>query len=285
MYLLSLVRSSEFAEIGDAIDSPVQTYSSGMAARLGFATAIHTEPDILLIDEVLAVGDVKFRVKCTRKLSELRQKGTSFILVSHNSYAILSTCDSAVYLSEGSLIDFGDVHSVVSKYEEDLFLTKTEKSLGKMFIPEKSEDESSGLDVVSLLFRDQEEKIIESPISGSPVQLCLSCKVKKKLECVSLRIDIKDLNQEGDAIVFMDSRDEQGYLEISPGENEIRVEMPYFSLGMGLYTMEIFIAWGNPPIYTLDRIQGFNFAVEKPPNQSHSKVYQLRTWRVRTSNV
>ena len=71
----------EFAEIADAIDAPVQTYSSGMAARLGFACAVHIEPDILLIDEVLAVGDVKFKMKCHRKLSELRKNGTAFILV------------------------------------------------------------------------------------------------------------------------------------------------------------------------------------------------------------
>ncbi|MEC4816626.1 MAG: ABC transporter ATP-binding protein, partial [Scytonema sp. PMC 1069.18] len=76
----------EFAEIEDAIDAPVQSYSSGMAARLGFSCAIHTEPEILLIDEVLAVGDVKFRLKCSRKLSQLQNYGTSFILVSHNSY-------------------------------------------------------------------------------------------------------------------------------------------------------------------------------------------------------
>jgi ABC-type polysaccharide/polyol phosphate transport system ATPase subunit len=72
-----------FAEIGDAIDAPVRTYSSGMAARLGFACAIHTEPDILLVDEVLAVGDIKFRAKCYRQLAQLREKGTSFVLVSH----------------------------------------------------------------------------------------------------------------------------------------------------------------------------------------------------------
>ncbi|MEO0804175.1 MAG: ABC transporter ATP-binding protein, partial [Cyanobacteria bacterium J06642_2] len=73
-----------FAEIEDAIDAPVQTYSSGMTARLGFACAIHTEPDILLIDEVLAVGDARFRAKCYRRLYDLRQKGVAFILVNHN---------------------------------------------------------------------------------------------------------------------------------------------------------------------------------------------------------
>ena len=97
----------EFAEIGDAIDAPVQTYSSGMAARLGFASAIHTEPDILLIDEVLAVGDVRFRIKCVRRLAELRQKGTSFIMVSHNHDALGSICDAGIYLLQGKSVTSG----------------------------------------------------------------------------------------------------------------------------------------------------------------------------------
>jgi lipopolysaccharide transport system ATP-binding protein len=90
-----------FAEVGEAIDAPVQTYSSGMAARLGFASAIFTEPDILLIDEVLAVGDAKFQAKCSTKLAELSDKGTTFILVSHNSMVINAVCSSAIYLARG----------------------------------------------------------------------------------------------------------------------------------------------------------------------------------------
>ncbi|MGL5878105.1 MAG: ABC transporter ATP-binding protein, partial [Xenococcaceae cyanobacterium] len=97
----------DFAEIGVAIDAPVQTYSSGMAARLGFACAIYTEPDILLIDEVLAVGDIKFRAKCYRRLAKLREQGTSFILVSHNSHSILSICESAIYLLKGKVVTVG----------------------------------------------------------------------------------------------------------------------------------------------------------------------------------
>lgn len=127
----------EFAEIGDAIDSPVQSYSSGMAARLGFACAIHTEPDILLIDEVLAVGDSKFKTKCYAKLHELRQKNKSFVMVSHSSHSIATVCESAVYLEKGKKILSGDTLSVMNKYEDDLFLGKAGRSLGFMSFPLK----------------------------------------------------------------------------------------------------------------------------------------------------
>src|SRR5437763_505550 len=86
-----------FRELGTG----VRTYSSGMAARLGFACAVHTNPDVLLIDEVLAVGDMAFRAKCYRKLAELRKGGTGFILDSHSSQMVTSVCDAAVYLEGG----------------------------------------------------------------------------------------------------------------------------------------------------------------------------------------
>ena len=105
----------DFAEMGDAIDAPVQSYSSGMAARLGFASAIHTEPDILLIDEVLAVGDVKFQAKCSTKLAEMIERNVTFILVSHNSMVINAICNSAIYLLNGKLQASGLADSIVKK--------------------------------------------------------------------------------------------------------------------------------------------------------------------------
>ncbi|WNZ43972.1 ABC transporter ATP-binding protein [Leptolyngbya boryana CZ1] len=110
----------DFAEINDSIDAPVQSYSSGMAARLGFACAIHTEPDILLIDEVLAVGDLRFRAKCYRRLAELRDRGVAFVLVSHSSNSILSKCENAVYLSKGKLIMLSDVENFLLSHDENV---------------------------------------------------------------------------------------------------------------------------------------------------------------------
>lgn len=110
----------EFAEIGEAIDTPVQSYSSGMAARLGFACAIHTEPDILLIDEVLSVGDTRFQSKCYRKLDILRNRKVSIIMVSHNSEAILGVCHRAIYIEKGILKKDGYANIIISLYEEEI---------------------------------------------------------------------------------------------------------------------------------------------------------------------
>ena len=106
----------DFADIGDFIDSPVKYYSSGMFVRLGFAVAIHCEPEILLIDEILAVGDIKFREKCQRKFKELRYRGTSIVFVSHTLETVRRVCNRALILDKGNMKAIGDVSDIISKY-------------------------------------------------------------------------------------------------------------------------------------------------------------------------
>ena len=106
----------EFAELGDFIDAPIKHYSSGMYVRLGFAVAIHTEPDVLLVDEVLAVGDQVFQQKCMDRIYELRQDGVSIILVSHNLSDVARLCDTAIWLQDGHARADGPAIEVVKKY-------------------------------------------------------------------------------------------------------------------------------------------------------------------------
>lgn len=105
-----------FAEIGDFIHQPVKTYSSGMVVRLAFAVAIHVDPDILLVDEALAVGDVYFRQRCMRKVNELRARGTTILFVSHSTGDIKSLGSRTLWLEHGALREIGDTDLVVSKY-------------------------------------------------------------------------------------------------------------------------------------------------------------------------
>lgn len=266
----------DFAEIRDAIDAPVQTYSSGMAARLGFACAVHIEPDILLIDEVLAVGDIKFRMKCHRRLAQLRENGTAFILVSHSPPAILYVCRSAIYLAKGKLIAIGEVHSVVSKYEEDLCLSGTEKAIGAMFLPEKLESESLGLNIVSLCFKD-EENILETLISGESAYLCIGCKVYKKIDNANLCITVTDLAGETGRILYLTSASDNERLEVFPGEVEFQMQMPYCGLSPGMYSAKVFIREGT---YSFDAVESFRFTVKASKVTNQSLFYQPRKWKV-----
>ena len=110
-----------FAEIGDFIDQPVKTYSSGMAIRLAFSVAIHVDPEILLVDEALSVGDLYFHQRCMRKVHELREKGVTIIFVSHAMGEVKSIGDRAMWLERGCIREFGNPESVVTKYLAAMF--------------------------------------------------------------------------------------------------------------------------------------------------------------------
>lgn len=126
----------QFAEIGPFIDQPVKTYSSGMAVRLAFAVAIHVDPEILLVDEALAVGDIYFRQRCMRKVHELRERGVTIVFVSHAIGDVKSIGDRAMWLDAGRVRALGDTGKVTAKYmaamveKDSRYLTARHQSEG-----------------------------------------------------------------------------------------------------------------------------------------------------------
>jgi ABC-type polysaccharide/polyol phosphate transport system ATPase subunit len=106
----------DFAELWDFIDAPLRTYSSGMVTRLGFAAATAFVPDILLLDEILSVGDEKFQQKCLDRIRTFKEAGTTFVIVSHSSELIRNTCDRAIWLDRGKVRLIGDAAQVIEKY-------------------------------------------------------------------------------------------------------------------------------------------------------------------------
>lgn len=109
---------AEFAEIGEFIDAPMRTYSTGMVSRLAFSVATDVDPDILLVDEALAVGDERFRAKCRDRMAGFREAGKTVLLVSHSLDQIRETCSRALWLDEGRIIADGPVSVVADAYHE-----------------------------------------------------------------------------------------------------------------------------------------------------------------------
>jgi ABC-type polysaccharide/polyol phosphate transport system ATPase subunit len=106
----------EFADLGNFIDAPVRTYSTGMRARLGFSVAVAVNPEILVVDEVLVVGDAAFRERCANKIKELLSKGATVVMVQHNMEAILQICHRVMWLHKGSVKTVGKPYEVVKAY-------------------------------------------------------------------------------------------------------------------------------------------------------------------------
>jgi lipopolysaccharide transport system ATP-binding protein len=109
-----------FSGLGSFIDQPLKTYSSGMQIRLGFAIAIHVQPDILLVDEVLAVGDAEFQEKCFARITDLQRAGVTIVLVSHNLNILETLCDRAVWIDKGRIVTLGSPQEVVARYQSEI---------------------------------------------------------------------------------------------------------------------------------------------------------------------
>jgi lipopolysaccharide transport system ATP-binding protein len=118
-----------FADIGQFVDQPVKTYSSGMSVRLAFAVQAQVDPDILIVDEALSVGDVKFQTKCFTRLKQLKESGTSILLVTHASEQIVTHCSSAILLNNGIQLETGEPRRVVNRYM-DLLFGKEKREIG-----------------------------------------------------------------------------------------------------------------------------------------------------------
>lgn len=142
----------EFAGIGDFIDQPVKTYSSGMFARLAFALSINVDPDILIVDEALSVGDIYFQAKCFNKMNEIKKRGTTILLVTHDMSSVVKYCDKVVVLNhgkklkEGSAKEMVDVYKklLVNQYDDDEDLDETISETVEKAEEESSEQDNSG---------------------------------------------------------------------------------------------------------------------------------------------
>lgn len=108
----------EFSELGEFIDEPIRVYSSGMLAKLGFSVITQVDPDILIIDEVLAVGDISFQRKCLETINEFKKKGVTILFVSHNLRDIEKICDRVIWIENHRMKVMGEAHSVIAQYKE-----------------------------------------------------------------------------------------------------------------------------------------------------------------------
>jgi len=148
----------DFAGVRQFIDVPVKRYSSGMYVRLGFSIAAHLQPDILLLDEVLAVGDASFQAKCYARIKKMRDDGTTIIFISHDLNAVDFLCDRALLLSSGEIVADGSTSDVISQYEE----------AGRSSIPEPRLNEGTHkpIRITGLTFRDYQDREVLRAFTG-----------------------------------------------------------------------------------------------------------------------
>jgi lipopolysaccharide transport system ATP-binding protein len=218
----------DFSEIGEFIDAPIQSYSSGMLARLGFAVAIHTRPDILLVDEVLAVGDLNFAIKCYRKIAEFRSHGGSIVLVTHNPYAIRTNCDRVVWIEKGVVQQIGDARDVCDAYE--LAVARQDDSA------EQQEYSEGSVHLVGINYPAEID-------SGDRFTLELEFEATRRLLRPIVAVTFSTVT--GQTVIANDSVMQDVDLAIEAGVTSVKLEYDELPLAQGLYSINVVVAEGE----------------------------------------
>jgi ABC-type polysaccharide/polyol phosphate transport system ATPase subunit len=240
-----------FSELGDFIEVPVKTYSSGMFVRLGFAIAAHLEADVLLIDEVLAVGDEAFQRKCLRRISEQIAAGATLVLVSHDPGSIERVCGRVVVLDGGTVVFDGPTAEGLLHYHR---LMGTEFGGGRSLRPPAG---AGGVEVTELELRDGAGHGSGVFRRGSALQVIVGLQARER--CEAPRISL-ELRSESGAVVFRESAPvELG----AAGSAQLVYEIPEVGLLGGDY--DIGIGAGEEPAPPLQRTVRFAVAREEGP--------------------
>lgn len=275
----------DFSEIEHAIDAPVRTYSSGMKARLGFACAIHTDPDILLIDEVLAVGDFNFRTKCYQRLSDLRKNGVSFILVSHAPSAIRSNCDYAAYLSQGRLVMYGAAEEVMYHYEQDIVFQKTNQAELTSHLVVEKQSTNTPLQIRSIALQDKAGLPVDHLVTGEPAYIVAEIEAAMAVENVGINLIIRSLTKPHSSFLFLKSGQDVDFFSLPPGKSIIKLYLPYCGLAMDAYSMKLNVTDEGILYRIQDIVESFKFKVIGGEGIDRCSFYQPRQWIVENESA
>ncbi|MDT2755506.1 ABC transporter ATP-binding protein [Enterococcus pseudoavium] len=251
----------KFADIGEHLYQPVKTYSSGMLVRLGFAIAVTVDPDILIVDEALAVGDTEFQLKCMEKFTEFRQKGKTILFVSHDIHAVRRFCDRVYWLQKGKVIEEGDTLPVTEKYDNYL-KRKAAISLGHSI----DEEVSTSVDYVSQIVTLDHARLYNSKHENTDeIQRDEFCYVRVDYTVIDdsikdpvLGVAIRTVNN--DYVMGPNTRYEGVKIPWEKGKNTFYIEYEQMFLGNGEYYFDVALFEQNaqvPFIYKSKAIKMF----------------------------
>ena len=221
----------DFAGIGQFIDEPVKNYSSGMYVRLGFSVAINVEPDILLVDEVLAVGDEAFQRKCLERFAELKHNGKTVIIVSHSMQSVVNMCDHAIWFQKGHKMADGDPKDVVEAYTGSIVLDEHRPA-------DKGDRWGSGearIERVELL--DREGREVTRVKSGEPLTVRLSYTTSEPVARPVFSVSVQTL--QGVVISNPTTREAELVPEKLDGSGRLELGLPRLPLLPGTYDVTV----------------------------------------------
>ena len=228
-----------FSEVEKFLDTPVKRYSSGMRVRLAFSVAAHLEPEILVIDEVLAVGDIAFQKKCLRKMEDVAKGGRTVLFVSHNIGVIAELCDRCVLMSNGEISDMGETKEVIHKY----VTTNSNNTAGQIDLRQWSGSRKGKgpMRVLYLKTTDYQGMIRSQFTYGEPITFNIGVSGKPGSLCI-LGVSIRD--EVGHLVLHFSNTDDSSELTLSSFESELLMCMPKNILNDGTYYVTVWLGDG-----------------------------------------
>ena len=261
-----------FSELGSRVENPVKNYSSGMYMRLGFAVAVHLDPDVLLIDEVLAVGDAAFQQKCYEHLHALRRAGCTIVLVTHDLDSVSRFCERAIWLDRGRLLADGPVDYTINRYL-DLSARRAAEGRG---LEGASQQADSLVQVTSLRWVDAGGKEIRTLTSGQPATLEIGYQASAAVSGLSFNVAVF----RNDGVRCLDAPSNVGRTyDVEPGEGRARLHFSAFTLHGGSYSASIAVYETDPDRMHdfRDRVLPFSVA---DPREGGAVVWLDYRWEV-----
>lgn len=237
-----------FSEVGEFIDTPVKRYSSGMYSRLGFSVAAHMDPEILIVDEVLSVGDVAFQAKCAQKMRELLGSGATILLVSHQISLIQSLCNRVILLHHGELIKDGPTEEVIPYYQNITFKKNEEEFKNRVKAEQDKVKINQDLliDINSVTLYGKDLKAKEEYAIGEDFEIRVDYEVKQEIDNPIVIIDI--IRSDGVLCCSLNSKESGVILGKIFGKASIKLEFKDINLAPGIYLIKISF-WENEMIH------------------------------------
>jgi teichoic acid transport system ATP-binding protein len=261
-----------FADIGDFVYQPVKSYSSGMFARLAFSVAINVEPDILIVDEVLSVGDARFQTKSIKKMESIKDNGTTILFVSHAIEQVKRFCQKAIWINDGKIKQIGDQSTVGNMYTDSLHLESLENSTNeqKNFIKSNT-NSSTQAKISSFELEKKELKVFEK----------LSVNIEYEVfedELYDLLIGVAIYDAERNYIFGPNTYLDKYDISSKKGFYKIKYEIPKIPLTAGTYFLDVGI-FVNKGIVNLDYHQNIESFTIKSDYFTEGRVFIEHNWK------
>ncbi|MGN6543925.1 MAG: ABC transporter ATP-binding protein [Aureliella sp.] len=265
----------DFSGVEKFLDTPIKRYSSGMKVRLAFAVSAHLDPEILIIDEVLAVGDADFRKKCMGRMQDVAESGRTVLFVSHNLPAIRSLTDRCAFMKTGRLVGVFDTDTAIDKYVEDCTQEACEQGNVSYF---RRGGSSNVVQFTSVSVDNADDTVHSIPQfeSGDAISFVLELDAREALSRAYLSLTL--VNNQDTTVSTLFSSDNGAQLSLTPGKNRIRCDLPRLALAPGRYTINTGVT-SSPNSVAFDVLLDLPvFEIVLPRQETASLDWPNRPW-------